>query len=75
MKLTAQPCYRGTRSGARTRRGTACWPSRSGGGILRTRAVRLLIETMGGPSWQTVYLCDKHRREAADAGTLKALAR
>ena len=69
---SAQPCYRRNPNG-HTAVGTGCWPS--AGYVSGTRKVRLLIETMGGPSWQTVYLCDKHRREAADAGKLKAAAR
>jgi hypothetical protein len=69
---SAQPCYRRNPNGYAAP-GAGCWPSP--GYLGRTHVVRLLIETMGGPSWQTVYLCDKHRREAADEGKLKAAAR
>jgi len=69
---SVQPCYRRNPNG-RTTVGAGCSPT--AGYVLGVHKVRLLIETMGGPSWQTVYLCDKHRREAADAGKLKAAAR
>jgi hypothetical protein len=68
-----QPCYR--RSVVRgAARGEGCWP-RASGTYARTRPVRLLIATMGGPSWQTVYLCEKHRREAEAAGLARPAPR
>jgi hypothetical protein len=66
-----QPCYQRTRD-SHARPGEGCWPQNKSP---HTHRVRLLVETMGGPSWQTVHLCDKHRRDAEAAGLAKGAPR